>query len=129
MGLDNIRFPIGFENRDSVDGKTNICNVLEHQLQVAINFKDSGEAIKIYFEPKEIEIQGIKIKGFQIKDNSPYKEYLASTFGKEKSTVVVDEEGHIYYKEDKTGEYTYDSTITNIKKYQQIFETLKDNEK
>lgn len=128
MGKENIRFNISFENRDSADGKTKICKVLEENMQITLNFTDSEKAIRAYFEPIEIEIQEIKIKGFQIKDNTFYKQYLGETFGKEKATVVIDEEGHIYYKDEKTGEYVYDSTITNIDHYKKIFETLKAKE-
>ena len=115
---------IDFSNRDSMDGKTKICDVLEDKLQMSIN----RNIIEDCFIITEIEVQGIKIKGYKIKDGSDLKTSIERSFSKEKATVVIDESGHIYYKDKKSGLYVFDSTITNIEKYKKIFETLKANE-
>lgn len=86
---------------------------------------NNAKVIKDRFEIKSITIQGIKIAGFAIKEGE-YKEFLR-VYGEDKASVVVDEEGHVYYKETNSGEYIYDSTIDNMIKYKKIFEILKDN--
>lgn len=115
---------INFENRVSPDNRAAVCEVLEHQLNVSLNYNDD-KVIKDRFEIKTITVQGIKIEGFAIKEGE-YKEFL-KVYGEDKASVVVDEEGHVYYKETNSEEYIYDSTIDSMTKYKKIFEILKDN--
>lgn len=72
----------------------------------------------------DIEVNGVKIPVLKIKESTPLFTSTQMLY-KDKARTATDENGHIYYFDKNTGQYTFDSTITDMAKIKQIFETLK----
>src|SRR3989339_31007 len=114
------RHRINFPNRTSPDNTAFICNVWEAMLDDILIEKDTKKDWTI----STVDVNGEKIKVLKIKESTPLFTSSQMLY-RDKARTVMDENGHIYYFDKETGQYTFDSTITDISKIKKIFETLK----